>query len=50
MSNHRVPSILLKNLTPGESAVNEVTKCTLQLPENIHQIQILLYDDFPKRM
>ena len=35
MSNYGVPSVLLRKLTPGKSAVNEVRKCTLQLPKNI---------------
>ena len=33
--NYAVPSVLLRKLTPGKSTVNEVRKCTLQLPKNI---------------
>ena len=35
MRNYAVPSVLLRKLTPGKSTVNEVIKCTLQLPKNI---------------
>ena len=35
ISNHRVPSVLFRKLTPGRSTLNESIKCTLQLPKNV---------------
>ena len=35
VSSHRRPSVLLRKLTPGESTVDEVGKCTLKLPGKI---------------